>query len=438
MAIFIGDTPAQKIQQTGEFLNKIQQDYEAEKLRREEYTNQFDASQEDYSMLFDEFKPVLGEMVKGIVEAQVKVEETNSQEARDLLKQKSKEYQNLLAIAKAHTQVGAKALNDAANGLYVETREDIQNQITNRLGNAMKGINLDNLYESEIFNPDFLLFNAVPYDATLNATNPSVAGDPIFTAMGGRTSDFYDYNDEKGRYEFNENKFNKIFNDISNNVLVDGSRLMQSAAYVSAFMHPEYMVERSMAEARDYILNDEKLSNTAKAEYQELIRGYVKERFSTEKSSYQVGGTGTVKPFVPFKFYEKMIVDGVPIGGDAEKDVYSVGSKHAVVVANGSKYFFKLKEEAQIEDIEEFLKNAQEAGGEQTFNDLFERVSTQDNFLSSLRSDALIKKYRATFGMEKQEETSKTSTFPSYDVWLKENPGKSFSDWKEQWEKNNK
>jgi hypothetical protein len=234
--------------------------------------------------------------------------------------------------------------------------------------------------------------------------------------MGGRTSDFYDYNEQKGRYEFNENKFNKIFNDISNNVLVDGSRLMQSAAYVSAFMHPEYMIDRSMAEARDYILNDEKLSNTAKAEYQELIRGYVKERFSTEKSSYQVGGTGTVKPFVPFKFYDKMIVDGVSIGGDAEKDVYSVGSKHAVVVANGRKYFFKLKEEAEIYDIEELLKNAQEAEGEKTFNDLFEKISTQDNFLSSLRSDNLIKKYLATFGMKRQEETSERGAAPGDNI----------------------
>ena len=280
----------------------------------------------------------------------------------------------------------------------------------------MKGINLDNLYESEIFNPDFLLFNAVPYDATLNATNPSVAGDPIFTAMGGRTSDFYDYNDEKGRYEFNENKFNKIFNDISNNVLVDGSRLMQSAAYVSAFMHPEYMIDKSMAEARDYILNDKELSNTAKAEYQELIRGYVKERFSKEKSSYQVGVKGTVKPFVPFKFYDKMFVGGVPIGGDAEKDVYSVGSKHAVVVANGRKYFFKLKEEAEIQDITAELERYIQTEGEQSFGDLFEQISTQDNFLSSLRSDNLIKKYRATFGMEKQEETSERGAAPGDNI----------------------
>ena len=90
-----------------------------------------------------------------------------------------------------------------------------------------------------------------------------------------------------------------------------------------------------------------------------------------------------------------------------------------------------------MDDIRYFFKEAQEAGGEQTFNHLFERVSTQDNFLSSLRSDALIRKYRATFGMERQEETSERGTFPSYDVWLKENPGKSFSDWKEEWEKNN-
>ena len=192
---------------------------------------------------------------------------------------------------------------------------------------------------------------------------------------------------------------------------------MQSAAYVSAFMHPEYMIDKSMAEARDYILNDEELSNTAKAEYQELIRGYVKERFSKAKSSYQVGGPGTEKPLVPFEFYDKMSINGLQIGGDdSVKNVYSVGSKHAVVVVDGRKYFFKLKEEAESYDIRDLFKTAQEAGGEQTFNDLFERVSTQDNFLSSLRSDNLIKKYRATFGMERQEETSEEGPAPGDEV----------------------
>ena len=82
MAIFIGDKPAQMLQQTGQTIQNIQKEYETEKLRREEYVDQYDAAESDFATVKAEFKPILSKYVDDILKAQTAVEETNSPGAR--------------------------------------------------------------------------------------------------------------------------------------------------------------------------------------------------------------------------------------------------------------------------------------------------------------------------------------------------------------------
>jgi hypothetical protein len=200
MAIFIGDKPAQMLQQTGQTIQNIQKEYETEKLRREEYVDQYDAAESDYATVKAEFKPILSKYVDDILKAQTAVEETNSPEARERLRNLSRDYQRVKAISEAQSQAITKGLADARSGNYYQTEDEVAAQVKESLAD-LAGMSGEQLLNSKYADPNFIMFQATPYDKAVDMIDVTKYSDRAAKIVGNQVGRIYD---SSGRLKVDE------------------------------------------------------------------------------------------------------------------------------------------------------------------------------------------------------------------------------------------
>jgi hypothetical protein len=200
MAIFIGDKPAQMLQQTGQTIQNIQKEYEGEKLRREEYVDQYDAAESDFATLKAEFKPILSKYVDDILKAQTAVEETNSPEAREQLRNLSRDYQRVKAISEAQSQAITKGLADARSGNYYQTEDEVAAQVKESLAD-LAGMSGEQLLNSKYADPNFIMFQATPYDKAVDMIDVTKYSDRAAKIVGNQVGRIYD---SSGRLKVDE------------------------------------------------------------------------------------------------------------------------------------------------------------------------------------------------------------------------------------------
>jgi hypothetical protein len=200
MAIFIGDKPAQMLQQTGQTIQNIQKEYETEKLRREEYVDQYDAAESDFATVKAEFKPILSKYVDDILKAQTSVEETNSPEAREQLRNLSRDYQRVKAISEAQSQAITKGLADARSGNYYQTEDEVAGQVKESLAD-LAGMTGEQLLNSKYADPNFIMFQATPYDKAVDMIDVTKYSDRAAKIVGNQVGRIYD---SSGRIKVDE------------------------------------------------------------------------------------------------------------------------------------------------------------------------------------------------------------------------------------------
>ena len=200
MAIFIGDKPAQMLQQTGQTIQNIQKEYEGEKLRREEYVDQYDAAESDYATVKAEFKPILSKYVDDILKAQTAVEETNSPEAREQLRNLSRDYQRVKAISEAQSQAITKGLADARSGNYYQTEDEVAAQVKESLAD-LAGMSGEQLLNSKYADPNFIMFQATPYDKAVDMIDVTKYSDRAAKIVSNQVGRIYD---SSGRLKVDE------------------------------------------------------------------------------------------------------------------------------------------------------------------------------------------------------------------------------------------
>jgi len=257
MAIFIGDRPAQAIKETGQIINQIQNQYENEKLRREAYTDQFDAAEADYASLNSKFKPILNGFVSDILKAQVDVEENNTPEARERLRSLSREYESVKAIAEAQSEMIAKGFVDARNNLYVEDVDSLKEQVNQNLS-GLEGMSHRDFLKSKFADSNFLAFQATPYDKSIEGMNIQSHVNDLLKIYDNRRADLYD---NAGRLKMDElSNINDKFVDM---LFKAQPQLLKSAA--TRYANKQYgKVDQSTV---NEILSDESLLSEPRNEF---------------------------------------------------------------------------------------------------------------------------------------------------------------------------
>jgi hypothetical protein len=202
MAIFVGDKPAQMLQQAGQTIQNIQKEYETEKLRREEYVDQYDAAESDYATVKAEFKPILSKYVDDIIKAQTAVEETNSPEAREQLRNLSRDYQRVKAISQAQSQAITKGLADARAGNYYQTEDEVAAQVKESLSD-LSGMSGEQLLNSKYADPNFIMFQATPYDKAVEMLDVTKYSDRAAKIVSNQIGRIYD---SSGRLKVDETR----------------------------------------------------------------------------------------------------------------------------------------------------------------------------------------------------------------------------------------
>tara|TARA_R100001510_G_C7635164_1_gene193449 strand:+ start:103 stop:1407 length:1305 start_codon:yes stop_codon:yes gene_type:complete len=272
MAIFIGDKPAQMMRETGRLIDNIQKEYQAEKLRREEYVNQYDAAESDYASFRDEFKPILSQYVKDIMDAQVAVEETNSSEARDKLRNLSRDYERAKGIAQGWSEVYVKGINDARNGLTVEDEKTLAGQAQEGLAD-LKGMSRQDFLTSKYADPSFQLLRPTSYDKSIEGMNIDKHVKSLMTVYGNREGDIYGMSGN-----LNKDKVEEINTEFVDLMFKSQPELLKSAAtryanrtqgttsneVVTEIMRDPELLEKAKAEFSADIIEGAQMSLSAK------------------------------------------------------------------------------------------------------------------------------------------------------------------------------
>ena len=264
MAIFIGDKPAQMMKETGQLIDNIQKEYKAEKLRREEYVNQYDAAESDYASFRDEFKPMLSQYVKDIMDAQVAVEETNSPEAREKLRNLSRDYERAKGIAQGWSEVYVKGINDARNGLTVEDEQTLAGQAQEGLAD-LKGMSRQDFLTSKYADPSFQLLRPTSYDKSIEGMNIDKHVKSLMNVYGNREGDIYGMSGN-----LNRGKVDEINTEFVDMMFKSQPELLKSAAT----RYANRTQGTTSNEVVTQILRDPELLEKAKAEFSaDIIEG---------------------------------------------------------------------------------------------------------------------------------------------------------------------
>lgn len=258
MAIFIGDKPAQMLQQTGQTIQNIQKEYETEKLRREEYVDQYDAAESDFATVKAEFKPILSKYVDDILKAQTAVEETNSPEAREKLRNLSRDYQRVKAISEAQSQAITKGLADARAGNYYQTEDEVSAQIKESLAD-LAGMTGEQLLNSKYADPNFIMFQATPYDKAVDMIDVTKYSDRAAKIVSNQVGRIYD---SSGRLKVDEARAS--LGEQADLLYKSSPQALKAAAYMYADQkHPDGI------NAVQAILEDPEMMAEAKEMYKQ-------------------------------------------------------------------------------------------------------------------------------------------------------------------------
>lgn len=258
MAIFIGDKPAQMLQQTGQTIQNIQKEYETEKLRREEYVDQYDAAESDFATVKAEFKPILSKYVDDILKAQTAVEETNSPEAREQLRNLSRDYQRVKAISEAQSQAITKGLADARAGNYYQTEDEVSAQVKESLAD-LAGMTGEQLLNSKYADPNFIMFQATPYDKAVDMIDVTKYSDRAAKIVSNQVGRIYD---SSGRLKVDEARAS--LGEQADLLYKSSPQALKAAAYMYADQkHPDGI------NAVQAILEDPEMMAEAKEMYKQ-------------------------------------------------------------------------------------------------------------------------------------------------------------------------
>lgn len=258
MAIFIGDKPAQMLQQTGQTIQNIQKEYETEKLRREEYVDQYDAAESDFATVKAEFKPILSKYVDDILKAQTAVEETNSPEAREQLRNLSRDYQRVKAISEAQSQAITKGLADARAGNYYQTEDEVAGQVKESLAD-LAGMTGEQLLNSKYADPNFIMFQATPYDKAVDMIDVTKYSDRAAKIVSNQVGRIYD---SSGRLKVDEARAS--LGEQADLLYKSSPQALKAAAYMYADQkHPDGI------NAVQAILEDPEMMAEAKEMYKQ-------------------------------------------------------------------------------------------------------------------------------------------------------------------------
>ena len=258
MAIFIGDKPAQMLQQTGQTIQNIQKEYETEKLRREEYVDQYDAAESDFATVKAEFKPILSKYVDDILKAQTVVEETNSPEAREKLRNLSRDYQRVKAISEAQSQAITKGLADARAGNYYQTEDEVAGQVKESLAD-LAGMTGEQLLNSKYADPNFIMFQATPYDKAVDMIDVTKYSDRAAKIVSNQVGRIYD---SSGRLKVDEARAS--LGEQADLLYKSSPQALKAAAYMYADQnHPDGI------NAVQAILQDPEMMAEAKEMYKQ-------------------------------------------------------------------------------------------------------------------------------------------------------------------------
>ncbi len=303
MAIFIGDKPTQMVRQAGQTIQNIQKEYEAEKLRREEYVDQYDAAESDFATLKSEFKPILSKYVNDILQAQTSVEETNSSESREKLRSLSREYEQVKAISEAQSQAITRGLADARAGKYYQTEEEVSAQIRESLAD-LTGMTGEQLLNSKYADPNFIMFQATPYDKAVDMIDVTKYSDRAAKIVGNQVGRVYS---ASGRLKVDEARAS--LGEQAELLYKSSPQALKAAAYMYADQnHPDGI------EAVQSILEDEKLMEKAKEVYKqayiESALPMITDRIAVDKGRGE--GEDKMFNFIPtrgedIKFQDKSI-----------------------------------------------------------------------------------------------------------------------------------
>jgi hypothetical protein len=289
MAIFIGDKPAQMLQQTGQTIQNIQKEYETEKLRREEYVDQYDAAESDFATVKAEFKPILSKYVDDILKAQTAVEETNSPEAREQLRNLSRDYQRVKAISEAQSQAITKGLADARAGNYYQTEDEVAGQVQKSLAD-LAGMTGEQLLNSKYADPNFIMFQATPYDKAVDMIDVTKYSDRAAKIVSNQVGRIYD---SSGRLKVDEARAS--LGEQADLLYKSSPQALKAAAYMYADQkHPDGI------NAVQAILEDPEMMAEAKEMYKQA---YIEAALPmiTDKIAVETGGTGEEVDLFPVR-----------------------------------------------------------------------------------------------------------------------------------------
>lgn len=375
MAIFIGDKPAQMLQQTGQTIQNIQKEYETEKLRREEYVDQYDAAESDFATVKAEFKPILSKYVDDILKAQTSVEETNSPEAREQLRNLSRDYQRVKAISEAQSQAITKGLADARSGNYYQTEDEVAGQVKESLAD-LAGMTGEQLLNSKYADPNFIMFQATPYDKAVDMIDVTKYSDRAAKIVGNQVGRIYD---SSGRIKVDEARAS--LGEQADLLYKSSPQALKAAAYMYADQkHPDGI------NAVQAILEDPEMMAEAKEMYKQA---YIESALPmiTDKIAVDKGrGEGKIDSYI-------VRAGGftLPVGSEAAGEKVAGG-----YIKVGDKGFLSMSGRA-------FIDGGEGMGLEEVDINTFIQ-SLDDKELSRLRNTIDLSSVEGVEGLEVDEE----------------------------------
>lgn len=376
MAIFIGDKPAQMLQQTGQTIQNIQKEYEGEKLRREEYVDQYDAAESDYATVKAEFKPILSKYVDDILKAQTAVEETNSPEAREQLRNLSRDYQRVKAISEAQSQAITKGLADARSGNYYQTEDEVAGQIQQSLAD-LAGMSGEQLLNSKYADPNFIMFQATPYDKAVDMIDVTKYSDRAAKIVSNQVGRIYD---SSGRLKVDEARAS--LGEQADLLYKSSPQSLKAAAYMYADQnHPDGI------NAVQAILENPEMMAEAKEMYKQA---YIESAIPmiTDKIAVDTGKAGKEVDLFPVReFGGGKYEIGDRAIGNVDK-VITIDDNNKIVLTGAGTALYYRKEKTPV--VDEFGTE----GGEKY---VFKEVPDMSNFVAGLSAKNQ-KRFERQFG----------------------------------------
>lgn len=397
MAIFIGDKPAQMLQQTGQTIQNIQKEYETEKLRREEYVDQYDAAESDFATVKAEFKPILSKYVDDILKAQTVVEETNSPEAREQLRNLSRDYQRVKAISEAQSQAITKGLADARSGNYYQTEDEVAGQVKESLAD-LAGMTGEQLLNSKYADPNFIMFQATPYDKAVDMIDVTKYSDRAAKIVGNQVGRIYD---SSGRIKVDEARAS--LGEQADLLYKSSPQALKAAAYMYADQkHPDGI------NAVQAILEDPEMMAEAKEMYKQA---YIESALPmiTDKIAVETGGTGKEVDLFPVReFGGGKYEIGDRVIGNVDK-VITIDDDNKIVLTGAGTALYYRKEKTLVPSTG---TNYVE-GGEEKY--IFREVPDMSNFVAGL-SPKNQKRFERQFGTPEFTGSKYTVKLPEIDT----------------------